>query len=293
MRLSYKEKIKWAKQIRDTAPLKAHIPDEYRACLNQVEIEECLLDTREGKTHIYVIHAKKKTDKSRLFINIHGGGFALGHFERDLVFSSKMAVCLEGTVIDIDYKLAPEYGYPVALHECYDVVQWAFEHSAKLKADPEKIIVGGHSAGANLTAALIMKRNEEKKKLPVLAVLDYPALDFTAAADHGVANAGERMRAFTTFYTDNIEEVIRSPFVSPLLAPDELLKGMPATLVITAENDGLRFQGMEFAARLRELGVSVREKCFPDSGHGFVVYGNGQRDQAHQLILQNIQEVSG
>ena len=292
MRLSYKEKLEWAGQIRDSAPLKADIPKDYEDYLQQVEIEECFLDTSEGKTHIYILKAKNRKENGNLLINIHGGGFTLGHFKRDLIFSARMAVCLGGVAIDIDYKLAPEFGYPVAFHECCDVVRWAFTQGKELGIDTDKVIVCGHSAGANLTAAVAMKLKEKNELLPALLVMDYPALDFTAQADHGVPNAAQRFRAFETFYTDDIEEVKQSPYVSPLLASDDMLKGLPPVLMITADKDGLRFQGMDFAKRLKDLGTPVWERCFENSGHGFVIYGNGQRDQAQDLIIKTIKEVA-
>lgn len=291
VRLSYNEKMKWAEEIRKTTPLEADISEDYESYLDQVEIEEYYLDTSEGVTHIYILKAKARKEKSSLFINIHGGGFALGHFKRDLIFSAKMAVCFSGVAIDIDYKLAPEYGYPVALHECHDVVRWAFLHERELEIDNQRITVCGHSAGANLVAALTMKLMGGEEPLPALLVMDYPFLDFTVKADHGVPNAADRSRAFQTFYTDDIDEIIYSPYVSPLLAPDDMLKGMPPVLMITAKKDGLRFQGMEFAKRLKDLGTTVWDRCFEDSSHGFVIYGNGQRDKAHDLILRTIKEV--
>lgn len=65
------------------------------------------------------------------------------HFPRDIFFSSRMACETDCMVIDVDYKLAPEYPYPTAVNECYDIVKWAIQNADELKSDPKRVAVGG------------------------------------------------------------------------------------------------------------------------------------------------------
>ena len=154
MRLSYEEKLKLGQLMRSTPALEAKLEDSYKAYLYQkVDVEDTSIETSEGNTHIYILNSKKRVVDGPLIINLHGGGFCQGHHERDLVFAAKIASEIGGSAIDVDYKLSPEYSYPVALNEAYDVAKWAFANAKKLGCNPEKLIIMGHTAGASLTAA--------------------------------------------------------------------------------------------------------------------------------------------
>lgn len=293
MRLSYADKLKLAEQIRATAPLKARLEPEYRAYLDRVTVEDALLETCEGTTHIYILRPTTLAADAPLIINFHGGGFCIGHHERDLVFAAKMAVETKGVAIDVDYKLAPEYSYPVAIHEGYDVARWCFENAATLGCDPRKVVAIGHSAGASIVAAICLKANESGDFRLALHVLDYPATDFSNAKETGLKQETGRSAAFRTLYTDDIEELIRSPFVSPVFATHRQLRGLPDALVLTADRDPLHVEGELYASLMTDAGVRVITERFADSGHGFVIYGNGRRDEAHDLILKTISTTIG
>jgi len=291
MRLSYADKLRLAEQIRNTTPIRAQIDPAYQAFLDQVVINRRSIETREGLTPVFIVRTAGQESGGPLIVNFHGGGFCIGHHERDLVFSAKMAVRTGGVVVDVDYRLAPEYGYPVAIHEGYDVVRWCFQHADELGGHDQRVIVIGHSAGASIVGAVCLKSNETKDFKVDLQILDYPATDLTQAKETGLSQEKGRGAAFRTLYTDDIEEIVRSPYVSLVFAAKEQLTGMPDALLITAEHDPLRFEAHRYGENLKAAGVTVTERCFPDSAHGFVIYGNGRRDEAHEFMIRMIKQI--
>ncbi len=261
--------------------------------LEKVDRYERSIPTREGEARTIFIEPRKKKTKYPLFINMHGGGFVRGHEKRDTIFCSYVAETLGCKVIDIDYKLAPEYPFPVGLNECYDVVKWAFENAEELQVDPERIAVGGHSAGGNFAAAICLIANQSKHFTPCLQILDYPFLDAqTDPAEkvepHTVLPV-ERMRYFSSLYMDKMEDY-SNPYFSLVCAEEDTLKGMPPALILTAGKDCLRFEAERYALMLLHAGVEVKMRSFLESDHGFVIHGTAESKEARDLIINALTE---
>lgn len=223
-----------------------------------------------------------------LFVNIHGGGFVRGHAERDTLLCAWLAATVGCQVMDIDYRLAPEHPFPAALHECFDVVQWAHDQADALGLRRDRLAVGGHSAGGNLTAGIALLARRTEAFQPCLQILDYPFLDAVTdpveKARAGGPIPAERMRAFNALYLSR-EQDLTDPLVSTVLADPAELQGQPAALVILAGRDPLRMEGLRHVQRLIEAGVEVTARTFLDSEHGFVVHGQGEFEPALALIV--------
>ena len=112
-----------------------------------------------------------------MYINIHGGGFIKGMRDQDYVFCRNICSRAGVAVADIDYVPAPHMRYPGQVYACYDVLQYFAQNTAKWNLDREKIAVGGHSAGGNLAAAIILMAIHENAFVPALQILDYPGLE--------------------------------------------------------------------------------------------------------------------
>lgn len=254
------------------------------------EIREMWVKTRNGDTHIFIHFPLGSEETHPLYINIHGGGFVKGHKKRDTLFCQKMAFSLNCVVIDIDYKIAPEERFPYALHECYDIVKWAYNNPKLLNIDPERIAVGGHSAGGTLTAGLAMMANKSKEFSIVLQILDYPPLDlYTDPQNKKILEKAipvDRARAYNDLYID--EEDRNNPLASPVYATADMLKGLPPALVLTADQDSLCEEAEKFAAMLLEAGVQVTAKRFIDSVHGFVTMRKEGYEEAEKMIITSL-----
>ncbi|MDL2229437.1 alpha/beta hydrolase [Treponema sp. OttesenSCG-928-L16] len=297
MALSQEEKTKMAEHLRGTNVAQEHITEDYRKNLGLAEREERDISTEEGPSRCYIFTAKNRVPKCPVHINIHGGGFVRPHLLRDEIYSAKIAHAIEGIVVDVDYRLAPEFPFPAAFNECYGICKWVFAQAGVWDADEKRISLGGHSAGGNLTAAVALKANKTGEFRLCLQVIDYAAIDMlTDPADKPEADINmipaERGRMFFRAYTGGDMETAHSPYCSPSEASDEMLKGLPEALVISAGRDNFRFEDEAYAARLIAGGVTVTAKRFLNSDHGFITHCTGEWEEAQQLIIRAIRQAS-
>ena len=294
MALSEERKVQLAAYLRGTNVTQEHITPEYRKCLELADKETVLIPVGEtDDVTCYVFTAKNRTANCPVHINVHGGGFVRPHVERDEIYSAKVADAIGGIVVDMDYKLAPEYPFPTAFHEAYEVCRWTFSKLKEWDADEKRVSMGGHSAGANLTAAVALKANQTKEFALCLQVLDYGAFDMaTDPADKKESATNlipaERGRMFTEAYTDGDLSLAKNPYCSPLLAPEEMLKGLPEALVVAAGQDNFRFEDMEYGVRMALAGNKVTIKCFTESKHGFIVHCTEEWEAGQKLVIDAI-----
>lgn len=287
------KKKKLAEQLRAKSITQISFPEDYLEFKNRETVEHRFIKTRHGETGVYIHTAKETVKPTPVFINIHGGGFVRPLIETNSNFCSRICAEIKGVVIDIDYKLSPEYQFPVALEESYDVVRWVFEHAAEFGSQERLIALGGHSAGANQTASITLMANQTKDFRLGLQILDFGCFDMaTDPAEKTDTNGNilpfDRIRAFTTCYTDDDPETVRNPYVSQVFAPDGWFPGLPAALIITGGNDLFRVEGEDYGMRLVRNGVKVTMERFPDSPHGFTVNCNGKWREAQQLIIDTL-----
>lgn len=296
MALSEERKVQLAAYLRGTNVTQEHITPEYRKCLELADKETVLIPVGEtDDVTCYVFTAKNRTANCPVHINVHGGGFVRPHVERDEIYSAKVADAIGGIVVDVDYKLAPEYPFPTAFHEAYEVCRWTFSKLKEWDADEKRVSMGGHSAGANLTAAVALKANQTKEFALCLQVLDYGAFDMaTDPADKKESAANlipaERGRMFTEAYTDGNMSLAKNPYCSPLMAPEEMLKGLPEALVVAAGQDNFRFEDMEYGVRMALAGNKVTIKCFTESKHGFIVHCTEEWEAGQKLVIDAIRQ---
>ena len=271
------EEEKMAQEIRDSGVGKSLTEEELN--IYSVGEEQAFeIDTQVGKCLVHLYRpVSRDGGLLPLLINIHGGGFIKGRRDQDIVFCRNLCSRSGCVCLDIDYVPAPAMRYPGQLYACYDVVQYCANHSEELKIDRERIAVSGHSAGGNLTAALILMAIDNQAFVPALQILDYAGFDMkTPAAEKRNGNSNPRIPAWKAdFYNkmyvdpDQTGEV----YCSPGFATDEQLSKMPPTVMIYCENDTFCDENAEFHKRLLAQGVPVYGKRFMHSNHGY----SGQR----------------
>ncbi len=213
----------------------------------------------------------------------HGGGWVMGDLEGFEHVCRALANASGQVVVSVDYRLAPEHPFPAALDDALAAVDWALGHGARqLGFDPERVIVGGDSAGGNL-AAVAVRHNHERIAGQLLV---YPVTDAAmatasyadgAGADVGGLTPDSMARCFAAYLQ---EGDVADPDVSPLRGE---LAGLPPTLLAVADHDVLRDDGLAYAAALQAAGVEVELLRFDDMVHGFLRWG-GVVDRAAELI---------
>lgn len=293
MALSEEEKTRLIKSVRRTKSKDLELPRDYCQYLTKVCISRERVKTTEGEVEVHIFSAFEKTGCCPLYIYIHGGGFCRGRSMKDDYFSAYIASKIKGVVLDIDYSVAPEYPYPTAFNECYDVCKWAFGNLSKWRVSMSSVVLGGHSAGANIAAAICLKNAIKKDFCFCMLDLNYGCFDFKT--DASKKKDIEKsviplplINDFTLSYLDGDLNKADDIYVSPLLASNELLQAFPPTLVITASDDVFNEEGLFFARRLADAGVEVTMKKFIGSSHGFIPECKGAWLEADHLICSAV-----
>jgi acetyl esterase len=210
-----------------------------------------------------------------LFVLLHGGGWTIGGLDSADNMARFICRHADCAVLSVDYRLAPEHIFPAAVDDSYAAISWAAVHAEELGADPRRLLVGGDSAGGNLTAVVAqMARQTGDPKITgqclFYAAVDAAHLDTPSFKEFGERSLGLPTRDVEWFldqYTPDPKDRL-NPLVSPLLEQD--LSGLPPALVVTAEFDVLRDEGEAYARRMREAGVKVKLMRCNGMTHGFM-----------------------
>ncbi len=205
----------------------------------------------------------------------HGGGWVTGTLDGHDLMCRLIARTSGCAVVSVDYRLAPEFPFPIPMEDCYAAVQWVAANAAKLGVDASRIAVAGDSAGGNLAAAVALLTRDRGGARISHQLLFYPVADadFTNASytenGQGYFLTADMMRWFWRHYVG--ADALSSGSVPPLaaLCRVENLEGLPSATVITGEYDPLRDEGEVFARRLAAVGVEVELTRVPGVIHGF------------------------
>jgi len=213
------------------------------------------------------IHKPKGAGPFPVLVYLHGGGWILGtpKTHRRLGFRFAEAGYV---VVNLGYRLAPEFPFPAALDDCVRAVRWVVDNIAKYGGDPKRIAIGGDSAGGNLTAATAATLAGDARVKLKAALLIYAALDFANMKPEGGdlpngANLVEMMVG--SYLPKNREQLIRDWRVSPIHAAERL----PPCHVMCGTADGLIADANAFAARLANAGIDHELAIYADMPHGF------------------------
>ncbi|HXR25586.1 MAG TPA: alpha/beta hydrolase, partial [Candidatus Binataceae bacterium] len=167
----------------------------------------------------------------------------------------------------------PEHPFPAAPEDCYAATKCAFDNAKSINIDPNRIAVGGDSAGGNLAAVVSLMARDRGGPKVAFQLLIYPATDCVNEtpsqrefAKDGYILSTTDMNWFYGHYLTAADKV--NPYACPALAKN--LAGLPPAYVMTAAIDPLRDEGEAYGAKLREAGVKVKVKRYEGVCHGFV-----------------------
>jgi acetyl esterase len=233
-----------------------------KADVSGVDISEKTI-TQDGITvKLFIMRPEGVKETLPAFMFFHGGGWVLGDFPTHQRFIRDIVVNSGAVAVHAEYTRSPEAKYPTAINECYAALKWVAEHGAEINVDGKRLAIVGNSAGGNLTAAVTLMAKNNKGPELKMQVLFWPVTDASFETVSYNKYAAERfltknmMKWFWDNYTTDPNQR-NEIYASPLRASLDELKGLPPTLVQTAENDVLRDEGEAYARKLNEAGVAV------------------------------------
>lgn len=233
-----------------------------------------------------------------VMFNLHGGGNVLGYAEVDGIYCQKIANEAHCAVINIDYCLAPEFKFPKPIYSTYEAIVKIKENSELYKIDPNRIVVGGHSAGGYISAALCLLDRDRREIEISGQILDYAPLkqslseEDRKALDPSKAMSPSRIAQYINWYFDDLND-LNHPLASPLLAD---LNNLPRMLILAAEYDSLLKEEKEFAKKAKAQGNNVKFEVFKDCQHGFThkwlkEYNEKESERAWKMMAEFLKEI--
>ncbi|GAA6619487.1 alpha/beta hydrolase [Scytonema sp. NUACC26] len=223
-----------------------------------------------------------------VLVYFHGGGWVIANLDTYDSSCRALTNAANCIVISVAYRQAPEHKFPAAAEDAYAATQWAIANADQINGDPNRVAVGGESAGGNLAAVTCLMARDRGGRIPVHQLLIYPITNyaFDTPSYQENANAQPLNKALMMWFWSqylNSESDGSNPYASPLRA--ESLSGLPPATAIAAQIDPLRSEGQAYAKRLSEAGVSVKATNYNGVTHEF--FGTGAVvDKAKQAVKE-------
>lgn len=256
-------------KLRTNSTREAAAAKAFQGMVDELAVTDHVISTRDGQS----LQARSYRTLTRgsqvlpLYIHFHGGGYLFGTLDSENATCGRLALQTGIAVLNVNYRHTPEHPYPTAWLDAEDAIEWAYQNSSRLLVDPGQIIVGGVSAGGNLSASVALSRHIARKSpalkgqllmIPTLVHLDCYDSHLARMVSPGVssmivnANAPVLPVARMRFFTDLLQ--VRDPDPldirhSPGNASDEQIKGLAPTFIVVAGLDPLRDEGILYGQR--------------------------------------------
>jgi acetyl esterase len=250
---------------------------------DNLELTKLAIPAPAGSTDIAIrICAPVPREYSRplpALLWIHGGGFVMGDLDGDQAVAAGIAMQVGALVVTVDYRLAPEHPYPAAFDDCYTCLVWLAEQAHSLRIDPERVAVGGISAGAGLAAAISLAARDRGGPAICLQLLDVPVLDdrletpsMREYTDTPLWTRADAAHSWAAYLGSSPPDPVPA-YAAPARSTDR--RGLPPAYIVTCECDPLRDEGISFAQGLMQAGVATELHHYPGTFHGASSAGVG------------------
>lgn len=228
----------------------------------------------EGEgTRVRVYEPSAKSAPAAL-LWIHGGGLVLGSPRQDDPRCSGLSAALGITVVSAAYRTATQHPYPAALDDCAAAWSWLQTHAVDLGIDPQRVVLGGASAGGGLAAALTQRLRDEDAPQPRGQLLVYPMLDDRTAAETSLDSLGHLVwtnvsnrTGWTAYLGQTPGRPTAPPYAVPARCDD--LAGLPPAWIGVGTADLFATECQTYARRLVDSGVAVDLVTVEEVPHGF------------------------
>ena len=242
-------------------------------------VQDIAVPVRDGHCCAARLYAPHSDSLLPVLLYLHGGGFTVGSLTTHDVLCRQLSRQGHCAVLSLDYRLAPEYRFPTALHDAWDALNWLVGEGTALGLDTGRVAMGGDSAGGTLTAVCALMARDAGLKL-ALQLLIYPGC--TGRNDlpsHQAYGQGFLLDVDTIdwFFDHYIDATERDDWrFAPLNAPDH--SGVAPAWMGLAECDPLVDGGTRYADALRMAGVPVDLEIYRGMVHGFATMARALPD---------------
>jgi acetyl esterase/lipase len=231
---------------------------------------------------------------------IHGGGYVVGNPEPFFDVYRSFIEARPCVIIAPDYRKALDAPYPAAMDDCYDTLLWMKENAGALKIKPAKFIVGGHSAGGGLAAAVSLKATDTREvdiafQMPIYPMIDDRQTTESATNNDGPAwNSASNDLGWNLYLRDLKESGTEIPaYAAPSRATD--YSRLPPTITFVGDLEPFRDETLEYVENLKRAGVPVTFRKYEGCFHGFdAIAPKAQVSKsARQFLLDSFSEYVG
>ena len=246
------------------------------ADIEGLHCEERYIPSRNGGPDIRIRLYKPRDTIGELpgFLYLHGGGYLIGNPENYPGIVKKFIQAKPCVLIAPDYRKALEAPYPAALNDGYDTLLWLKENAKSLGVIPDKFIIGGHSAGGGLTAAIALKARDTKDVDIVFQMPIYPMIDdrqrtlSATNSDAPVWNSKTNALGWGMYLKGLKEKGLEIPaYASPARAKD--FANLPPTITFVGDLEPFRDETIQYVENLKKAAVPVEFELFKGCYHGF------------------------
>jgi len=220
--------------------------------------------------HVYVPEGKGPFP---VMMYYHGGGFVIADTKVYDASPRALAKMAKAIMVSVDYRRAPEHKFPAAPEDAYAAYTYTLQHAKEWGGDPQRVAVGGESAGGNLATVVSLMARDKKAQMPVHQLLVYPVVDndMNRPSYQQNANAKPLNKPMMAWFFKHYGADPKSPYALPL--KNAQLQGLPPATIIAAEIDPLRDEGKAYADKLQQAGVKVDYKLYSGVTHEFFGMG--------------------
>jgi acetyl esterase/lipase len=240
------------------------------------QARELTIPGRGGEIRLRILAPSEEA--TGVYLHIHGGGWVLGDCDEQ---DDRLWALAEATglyAVSVGYRLAPEHPYPAALEDCEDAALWLLEQGLEELGAPDRLAIGGESAGAHLSVTTLLRLRDRHGITGAFraANLVYGVYDLSMTPSQ--RNWGDRELVLSTpimrwfggcFVGDRDADTLRDPDLSPLYAH---LHDLPPALFSVGEQDPLLDDSLFMAARWQAAGNQAELQVWPESVHGFTAF---------------------
>ncbi len=242
--------------------------------------EGLLIEDREipsrYESHLIGVRIYKMKDtpaRSPMILNIHGGGFVAGSVHNDNKRCAYIASHMPCIIVSVEYRLAPGCVFPGQLQDCHSALLWMLDNAGELGGDAALFGIQGTSAGANISAGLALYLRDNGGPKAAMVMLNIPALGLEhnfsreQTRDGAPVLDGGNLYENSALYIGGFNGSQPSYYAFPLTSP--FVQDLPPHMIICAEYDPLRDEGVSYAARLMREAVPTELHVLPRVPHGW------------------------